>query len=88
MTTRCRSAGCQAEIDWAMSVARPGAQPSKMPVDRASADDPAGNLAVWRDGGTLRFRVLGKGEEPGPGEHRGISHYATCPAAASWRGSR
>jgi hypothetical protein len=85
VTARCRSASCQAEIDWAQSVPEAGVAPSLMPVDRASADDPSGNLAVWREGRTLRFRVLAKGEGPRPGEHRGISHYASCPDAASWR---
>lgn len=73
----CRS--CQAEIDWA--VTDPGRK--AMPVDHGSADDPAGNLAVWRDGeGTLRCRVLRKGEDPAAGQLRGQSHWASCPQSA------
>lgn len=71
----CRSESCGARIDWATSVPADGEQPARMPVDHWSAGDPAGNLAVWRDGGgRLRFRALRRGEEPGPGEKRGVCH--------------
>ena len=56
------------------------------PVNQDSAGDPKGKLAVRRDeSGVLRFRYLKKDEEPGPGEKRGITHFATCEQSASWR---
>lgn len=79
---------CQEVIDWATSAAEPvpGERPKRMPVNRASKGDPAGNVAVWRDDlGILRFRVLRKGEDPAPGHHRAVSHYATCVDAAAYR---
>jgi hypothetical protein len=85
--TRC--AACPTDIDWAVS---PEPNPatgrvSRMPVDHDSAGHPTGNLAVWRNPQTktLHFRVLRKGEEPGPGEIRGMSHYATCADPARFR---
>ena len=75
----CRS--CHAEIDWA---GLEGGGP--IPIDRASAGDPKGNLAIRRiEHGTLRARYLRKGEQPQAGEVRGISHFATCPDAPAWR---
>lgn len=60
-----------------------------MPVERRSADQPGGNLAVSRiPGGGLRYRVLRDGEEPGPGEHRAVSHFANCDQAGRWRRAR
>ena len=78
----CRS--CLIKIDWAQL---PDGKP--VPVDRSSAGDPSGNLAVRRTGaGTLLARVLKQGEQPEPGEVRGISHFATCPQAAEHRKER
>lgn len=75
----CRS--CGATVDWANL---PGGGP--VPVDRASAGDPKGNLAVRRtDAGTLAVRYLKGGEQPADGEKRAISHFASCPQAAAWR---
>lgn len=75
----CRS--CRIEIDWAQL---PDGKP--IPVDRASAGDPSGNLAVHRTtAGTLKARYLKSGEQLQPGEVRGISHFASCPQAAAWR---
>jgi hypothetical protein len=75
----CRS--CPAKIDWAKL---PNGK--AIPVDRASADDPAGNLAVSRqEDGRLAARYLKGREDPGPGEHRGISHFAACPNARQHR---
>lgn len=76
---RCRS--CQAEVDWARTP-----DGKTMPLDRASAGSLDGNLAVRRlEDGTLAARPLVLGEEPGPGEKRGISHFASCQDAAKWR---
>lgn len=55
-----------------------------MPVEAGTLDQDSGDLAVWRDGGDgsggpLFCRVLRKDESPGPGEHRGFSHWARCP---------
>ena len=75
----CRS--CRITIDWAQL---PDGKP--VPVDRASAGDPKGNLAVHRTtAGTLKARVLKAGEQLQPGEVRGISHFASCPQARQWR---
>lgn len=85
MSENCRS--CGAEIDWA--VKEPTVENPRIvsnPINHDSADDPKGNLAVWRaNGGILRFRNLHKGESPAPGEHRAISHFATCPNAGEHR---
>lgn len=76
---RCRS--CQAQVDWAKTP-----DGKSMPLDRASAGHPDGNLAVQRlPDGTLAVRPLVLGEEPQPGETRGISHFASCRDAAGWR---
>lgn len=77
--SECRS--CQIPVDW-------GTLPDSkaIPIDRSSAGDPKGNLAVRRtDAGTLKVRFLKADEQPEPGEKRGISHFATCPQAANWR---
>lgn len=80
MAEECRS--CHAEIDWAH---KPDDTKSN-PIDHGSCDDPKGNLIIWRDDhGVLRYRYRRKGENPAPGEHTGISHYATCPDSARWR---
>jgi hypothetical protein len=87
----CSSPRCHEEIDWAYKDEEPetGKQPKRTPVNRASADDPKGNLEVWRDEHkVLRYRYLKKGEVPAPGHHRGVSHYATCVDAASFRRPR
>ena len=78
----CRS--CRIPIDWAQL---PGGKP--VPVDRDSAGDPNGTLAVRRTpAGTLQARVLKSGEQTQPGEVRGISHFASCPQAATWRAKK
>lgn len=80
----CRT--CGAEIVWANHVPTPGNQrPRPMPIDAHSHDDPSGNLGVRRVGTALRYRVLKKGEEPEPGEHRAVSHFATCKDAQAHR---
>jgi hypothetical protein len=87
----CSSPKCTEVIDWAYSdkEPEPGELPKRNPVNRASADDPKGNLEVWRDDvGVLRFRYLRKGEVPASGHHRAISHYATCCDAGSFRRRR
>jgi hypothetical protein len=44
-------------------------------VDRGSAGDPAGLIAVWiLPDSTLAARRLAAGEQPGPGEWRGREH--------------
>lgn len=80
--TECRS--CRAVIDWALLPTG-----KRIPVDRASAGDPAGNLAVVRLNGELHARYLRDGQQPEGSEKRGISHFATCPDADQHRkGSR
>ncbi len=79
---------CGIWIDFACLDGHDGDSPPRppMPVERRSAGQPGGNLAIRRDpGGVLRYRVLRAGEEPGPGEKRGVSHFATCRDAAAWR---
>jgi hypothetical protein len=76
----CRQAICAAEIDWAFTL-----NGGKMPVDRESAGDPSGNLAVWRGSGKrLMCRVLKTGEAPGAGQKWGTNHWGTCVAATGW----
>jgi hypothetical protein len=49
----------------------------RMPLD--AEPDPAGNVAVVTDGtGTMRGRVLGKGQHALPGETTYCPHFATC----------
>lgn len=69
----CRS--CGAAVRWASLNGRPH------PVDRVERAD--GNLRLtWIEGNLFAFR-LGPGERfAGP---RYISHFATCPQAATWR---
>jgi len=74
---------CGTVIDWALLPTG-----KRIPVDRASAGDPNGNLAVKRDGGKLHARYLKAGQQPEGGEKRGISHFATCPQADQHRRSR
>lgn len=86
MAELCRS--CHAEIDWAYSVNADAEKEKGNPINHDSVDDPNGNLAVWRDSQrVLRYRYLRKGEllRTSPKEHRGISHFATCPNAKEWR---
>ena len=89
MPRECSGPNCHAEIDDAYSVPAEGEEEKRHPVNHDSADDPKGNLIVWRDDhGVLRFRYKRKGDSPGPGEHLGISHYATCPDADYFRSQR
>lgn len=97
MAEACRS--CGAAIDWCVKFPEEmNAQgmPKTMPVNHDSWDDPKGNIVAWRgeplllgDGtpgpAVTYFRYLKKGEEPKDGEHRGISHFATCRDAGQWR---
>ena len=100
MAEECNS--CHAPIDWAVKFPEEmndRDMPRTIPIDHGSVDDPKGNIAVWRgqplatnDGipgpALLYARYLKKGEEPKPGEHRGISHFATCAQADQWRSRR
>jgi hypothetical protein len=52
-------------------------------VERGSAGNPAGTLAVRKlADGTLSARPLSAGAEPDPGEWRAVDHDARCPMAA------
>ena len=74
---------CHAEIDWALLPSG-----KRIPLDRATAGDPKGNLAVKRlDDGSLHARYLKNGDQPGASEVRGISHFATCEFADQHRKS-
>lgn len=67
----CRS--CNAAIWWVVTSAN-----KRMPLDRGPVPD--GNVVIDEDG---RAVYLTKGAEaPGP---RYVSHFATCPFAASHR---
>lgn len=79
MTARCGS--CKADIVWAITVATG----KRIPLDAQPSED--GNVAVHRDqvNGELIARVLKDGEQTGPWEHRGVSHFATCPNADQHR---
>lgn len=92
----CRT--CHQEIDWAVKFPeelKDDGTPKVAPVNRDSADDPKGTLEVWRQSvipsstgqpaTVLYFRYLRKGEQPPPGRHRGVSHFATCGQAAQHR---
>jgi hypothetical protein len=70
-----------------------------MPVVHDSAGDPAGTLAVWREGARLRCQVLNKTEREqeaavldrlltGLGRVRYRSHFADCPNAGHHRRAR
>ena len=82
MTEICKAAGCGAEIDFARTQAG-----KMMPVDRATAGQPGGTLAVWRGtDGDLYCRTLRTpAEELEPGEILGTSHYVTCNRPAVFR---
>jgi hypothetical protein len=49
---------------------------------------PDGNMAVRFEGDQVRVRKLKDGEQPGPGEQRGTSHFADCPGADQARKPR
>lgn len=96
-STECASPGCRQAIDWAekfpLELDNAG-RPKTIPVNHDSADDPTGNIEVWRQeiktagGATVQVlyaRYLRKGQEPEPGHHRGISHFATCPDRDRYR---
>lgn len=73
----CRS--CGAAIVWAVL-------PSGKAVPLDAQPVVGGNVAAYRDHtGTLQARVLKAGEEPAAVEHRGVSHFATCPNAHEHR---
>lgn len=75
----CRS--CGTVIDWATLP-----DSKAIPLDRTSAGNPSGNIAVRRTpSGTLAARVIAARDQPEDGEVRGISHFATCPHAAQHR---
>lgn len=69
---------CKRPIGFALVSNREGRPPSRMPLD--PQPDPAGNVAVYRDGsGTLVGRVLGKDGRPLGYERLMMPHFATCP---------
>jgi hypothetical protein len=79
----CEEDGCGIMLDFARTAAG-----KRMPVDRDSAGNPGGNLAVWRQGGRLMCRVLRKGEDPGLGETWGTAHFVTCKNPERFRRPR
>ena len=82
MSEECRS--CGHPVSWAQHADDPSK--SNMPFDTDKVDDPRGKYAVWRGPhGELLYRYLPKDTEPGPGQHRGYSHWASCKDADQWR---
>ena len=73
--SECNS--CKAPIIWVRT-----ATGKVMPVDARPAED--GNMVI--DDGVAR--VIAKGESPPVGKLRWKSHFATCPAAQSFRKKR
>lgn len=74
---RCRS--CGASIFWCKTAAG-----KSMPVDAEPA--PEGNIAVGADGSATVLGPLERLAEPGRLLY--VSHFATCPQAASHRKAR
>lgn len=75
---------CGKPILFAVVANNAGRKPKLMPLD-ADPDD-GGNVAAWRDDtGTLRGRVLGKGQKPVPPERLMMPHFATCADPAAHR---
>lgn len=80
MAATCRS--CGAQIWWATT--DPAGK--NIPLNLPNGE---GNLAVRRDDrGQLVARALVLDEEPGQGETRGTSHFASCPNASTHRNRR
>lgn len=76
-TASCKS--CSKDIVWATLP-----DGKLIPLDAKPVVD--GNLAARRDErGDLVVRYLKAGEQPADGEHRGITHFATCPNAGQHR---
>lgn len=66
---------CSRDILWAVT-----GKGKRMPIDPQPRGD--GNLAVYRDvHGSLRARVLKKGEQLESYERPAMPHWATCPYA-------
>lgn len=100
MPEECQS--CHAAIDWCVKFPEEfndAGLPKTIPVNRDSWNDPAGNIAAWRgkalplkDGSPgpsiIYARYITKAAPLKDGEHRGISHFATCPDAGKWRNRR
>ena len=79
----CKS--CGQRIEWATTYPNQ----RRMPIDAGSAGDPAGTVAVRREpGGGLTARYAAPGDILLPGEHRGRSHWASCPNAREHRAAR
>jgi hypothetical protein len=79
---RCN--GCQAEIEWIKT--RAG---RSMPVDPGEfplVPDAAGNvIGVTGDGEVIKGRTCSESYESERWVYARISHFATCPAAESFR---
>jgi hypothetical protein len=76
MMLRTRTCDCGATIFFAMTEAG-----KRMPVDRDTAGQADGNLAVWQDGGRVRCRMVKPGDVLGTAERRFMSHFGNCPKA-------
>ncbi|TKJ24341.1 hypothetical protein [Blastococcus sp. CCUG 61487] len=75
-TGLCR--GCGADIIWAWTEAG-----QRMPLDpaRYPREDTTANVAVRTDHtGRIWARVISKDRPLAPFEHRGMPHFASCPA--------
>lgn len=84
-TVRCDS--CGTEIFWAINAATG----KRMPIDPDPRDD--GNVVITGDPRSITDRLGLAAQVLGPLEalaHDGelyVSHFATCPDAASWQGT-
>jgi hypothetical protein len=88
-TTACVS--CGGGIIWAIN----GTTGKRMPVDAEPVENGNVVLAImgqgrtvcgkWRHRGTVVATVLKKGQSVEAGRPRRVSHFATCPNAASHR---
>jgi hypothetical protein len=72
---------CGVLVDWATE--RPGVLRA---VEHDSAGRSEGRLALWRDSGVLRCRMLAEDEQLRPGERRGVLHGSRHTAAPGRKG--
>jgi hypothetical protein len=79
----CRGPTCAAKV-WMKNIRPPrdGPRLLRLPLDAEPSD--AGTIAARAHSGEPG-RFLARGEELAPGESRWVSHFDTCPDAATFR---